>query len=265
MNATEQYQRHFAAHLRNPEVNPPPQGVNAERAGVYVELLFNNVEDFLSNCFPVVRSLLDDAEWHALVRQFYAEHACETPYFREIPAEFVQWLTSTPFNFAQGKSLSDHAASLAERSRSLPFLLELAHYEWVEIPLTLDNTPIDWRSIDPDGDLLAGIPVLNPVMLLQSYQYPVQSISADNVPTAPEPTHLLLVRNLEHKIDFIVLNAVTARLVQLLQEGLSGRDALNRLAVEIQHPDPPQLLAFGLQLLTQFKQQAVLLGTTTSA
>ena len=250
MNATEAFQRAFAAHLRNPDVNPPPAGVDAERAGVYVELLFNNVEDFLTGCFPVLRSLLDDAAWNALVRQFYAEHACSTPYFREIPAEFVQWLTSA--------TLSDRPLPFAERSRSV--LLELAHYEWVEIPLMLADSSIDWAQIDPDGDLLDGIPVLNPVLLLQSYQYPVHRIGTTYQPVAPEPTHLLLLKNAQQKVDFIVLNTVTARLVQLLQENHSGRSALQQIAEEIQHPDPAQLLAFGLQLLTQFKQQYVLLG-----
>ena len=243
MNATEAYQRAFAAHLRNPDVNLPPPGVDPERAGVYVELLFNNVEDFLSNCFPVLRSILEDAAWNALVRQFYAEHACTTPYFREIPAEFVQWLSSA--------TLSDHP----------PFLLELAHYEWVEIPLMLADSSIDWEQIDPDGDLLDGIPGLNPVLLLQSYQYPVHRIGPDYLPETPEPTHLLLIRNPSSKIEFIVLNAITARLVQLLQEGYNGLAALQQIAEEIQHPDPAQLLEFGLQLLTQFKQQHVLLGT----
>lgn len=242
MNATEAFQRAFAAHLRDPEANPPPAGVEAGRAGIYVGLLFNNVEDFLSGCFPVLRSILDDADWNALVRQFFAEHACQTPYFREIPAEFVQWLTSA--------------------SLSVPFLLELAHYEWVEIPLSLDTTEIDWSHIDPDGDLLDGTPVLNPVMLLQSYQYPVHRIGPDYLPEIPEPTHLLLIRNSNNKIDFIVLNAITARLVQLLQEGLTGRAAIHQIAEEIQHPDPVQLLQFGLQLLTSFKQQDVLLGVS---
>ncbi|SDZ86335.1 hypothetical protein SAMN05660964_00442 [Thiothrix caldifontis] len=246
MNATEAFQRAFAAHLRNPDVNPPPAGVDAQRAGVYVELLFNNVEDFLSNCFPVLRSILDDATWNALVRQFYAEHTCTTPYFREISAEFVQWLTATITS-----------TTLSER---LPFLLELVHYEWVEIPLMLEDSNIDWQHIDADGDLLDGIPVLNPVMLLQSYQYPVHRISSAYLPNAPDPTHLLLLRNPQNRIEFVVLNTVTARLVQLLQEGLSGRAAITCIAQDIQHPNPIQLLEFGLQLLNQFKQQHVLLG-----
>lgn len=244
MNATEQYQRSFAAHLRNPDINPTPQGVDAKRIGVYTELLFNNVEDFLSGCFPVLRSLLHEAQWSGLVRQFYSEHACQTPYFREIPAEFVQWLSN---------------ASLPPTLP--PFTLELAHYEWVEIPLILDPSDINQESVDLEGDLLDGQLVLNPVMLLQSYQFPVHKIGSDYQPKSPEPTHLLLLRNRQNKVEFVVLNAVTARLVQLLQDGLSGRMALQQISQEIQHPDPIQLLQYGLQLLSQLTLQSVLLGT----
>lgn len=248
MNATEAFQRAFAAHLRNPDTNPPPPGVDAKRADVYVELLFNNVEDFLSGCFPVLRKILDDSQWHALVRQFYAEHACQSPYFRDIPAEFVAWLTE---RFA--------STTLSER---YPFALELAHYEWVEIPLSLDDTELDWGNINPDGDLLAGKPVLNPVMLLQAYQYPVHLIAPDHLPTGPEPTHLVLLRDRNGKIQFVNLNAATARLVQLLQENLDSRTAIFQLAEEMQHPDPEQLLGFGQQILEQLKAQYVILGVS---
>ncbi len=248
MNTTEAFQRAFAAYLRNPASHPPPQGVEVERANVYVELLFNNVEDFLAGCFPVSRRILDNAQWKSLVRQFYAAHACQSPYFREIPAEFVEWLSA---NFAS-----------LPHSEHFPFLLELAHYEWVEVPLSLDDTEIDWRNIDADGDLLAGKPVLNPVMLLQSYQYPVHLIGPDFLPTEPDPTYLILLRNQDGKIRFVTLNAVTARLVQLLQEDLDSHTAVTRLAHEMQHPDPEQLLPFTRQILEQLKTQFVLLGAS---
>ena len=248
MNATEHYQRTFAAHLRNPTLNPPPAGVDPQRMGVYVRLLFNNVEDFLSGCFPVLRSILDNAQWRELVRQFYAEHACQSPYFREIPAEFVQWLTARQ---AEVRLMTQ-----------FPFLLELAHYEWVEVPLLLDDTQVDWAAVNSDGDLLDEPLVLNPVMLLQSYQYPVQTIAPDTLPSEPQPSHLLLLRNREGKVDFVVLNAVTAHLVQLLGETTTAREALLQLAQALQHPDPEQLLGFGMTILQQLHTQQVILGTS---
>ncbi len=113
----------------------------------------------------------------------------------------------------------------------------------------LDDTEIDWNGIDPEGDLLDGQLVLNPVMLLQTYQYPVHKIAPDFLPETPDPTHLLLLRNPDGKVEFVVLNAVTARLVQLLQADMTARAALGQLAQEMQHPAPEQLTLFGLQLL----------------
>jgi hypothetical protein len=249
MNTTEQYQRTFAAHLRNPQANPAPAGVNPQRMDVYVELLFNNVEDFLSGCFPVMRSILDDKQWNGVVRQFYADHACQTPYFREIPAEFMQWLQAS---FA---TLPLH--------KSFPFLLELAHYEWVEIPLMLDEADVSWRPLDTENaELNHKSWDVNPVMLLQSYQYPVHRISPECLPDEPEPTHLVLLRNTQGKVDFVEVNAVTARLLQLLQEGLDTQATVAQLAQEMQHPEPTQLLAFAVQIMQQLHSQQVLLGTT---
>jgi hypothetical protein len=242
MNATEQYQRAFAAHVRDPANQPPPAGVDRQRMQVYTDLLFNNLDDVLGRTFPVLHSLLEHNRWRGLLRQFYAQHACQTPYFREIAGEFVQWLGT------------------AQLPAGFPaFTLELAHYEWVEIPLLLDPTVTDWQAVDPEGELLDGQPVLNPVMLLQTYRYPVHQLGPDQ-PQEPCTTHLLLLRNRHGAVDFVVLNAVTARLLECLQEGLNGRQALMQVAGEISHPDTAQLLHYGRELLAQFREQDILVG-----
>lgn len=250
MNATESYQRAFAAHLRDPAHNPPPSGVDTRRISVYVDLLFNNVEDFLSNALPVTRNLLTETQWRDLVRRFYAEHPCQSSYFRDISGEFVQWLSGR--------------FTTLPLSAQYPFLLELVHYEWVEIPLLLDDTVVDWgkRQIE-NVDWLDGHLQLNPVMLLQSYQYPVHQISAAHQPQHPEITHLLLLRNRTGKVSFIVLNAITARLLERLQTGQTARAALTQLAQETGYADTKSLLNFGVEILQQFYQQDAVLGTAT--
>ena len=74
----------FAAHIRDPEGVAAPGDVEARRMAVYRELFYNNVEGFVSSGFPVLRSLYDDEPWHALVREFFIKHRCQTPYFLEI-------------------------------------------------------------------------------------------------------------------------------------------------------------------------------------
>ena len=239
MNATERYQRSFAAHLRNPAENPPPEGVDTQRIGVYAELVSNNIGSFLRNCFPVLSKVLGETAWTVLVRQFYAQHACSTPYFHEIPAEFVQWLRTT---------------GLAPAFP--PFVLELAHYEWLEIALMC--LAVEVIPSAPDTDLLDSTITLNPTAVLQIYRYPVHKISTDFQPQAPETTHLLLFRDPHHQVQFMELNTVTARLVELLQTKQHiGRVALMQLADEMQHPEPAKLVTFGVQLLNDFKQQGL--------
>jgi len=58
----------------------------------------------------------------------------------------------------------------------------------------------------------------------------------------------------------VVLNAVTARLVELLQTGINARTALVQLTQEMQHPDPQQLMGFGVHILQQLQAQQALLG-----
>jgi len=90
--AFQQYQFDFSAHIRNPKENPRPQGVEARRMKIYNELLYNNLEGFLLACFPVLQRILGSRKWAKLVREFFAEHRCHTPFFRQIPDEFVQYL-----------------------------------------------------------------------------------------------------------------------------------------------------------------------------
>ncbi len=241
------FQFEFARHIRDPKTHPRPAGVPARRMKVYNELLFRNIEGFLLACFPVLRQVLGQRRWTALARDFFAEHRCRTPFFRQIPDEFIAYLQS-----ARGVRAGDP-----------PFLLELAHYEWIELVLSVSNqeTP---AAIDPQGDLLGGVPALNPVLSLLEYVYPVHRIGPRFKPVSPspEPTRLLVFRNADYAVRFIHLNAVAARLLALLGEGrLTGREALQQIAQELGHPAPEAVIAGGLELLENLRAEEAILGT----
>ena len=59
--AFQRYQLAFTGHIRNPQLNKRPRGVEARRMKVYNELVFNNLESFLLACFPVLRKVLGQA------------------------------------------------------------------------------------------------------------------------------------------------------------------------------------------------------------
>jgi hypothetical protein len=108
-------------HLRDPQASPAPEGFEDRRLAVYRELLFNNIEGLLSGNFPVIRKLLGDERWKALIRDFYRDYRCHTPLFPEIAREFLRYLEARAEDGLAGREPS--------------FLQELAHYEWVELAL----------------------------------------------------------------------------------------------------------------------------------
>jgi len=242
-------QTSFAAHIRDPESVAAPEGIEDRRMGIYRELFFNNIRNFLSSNFPVLRTLFDEQGWEKLCRDFYSNFRCHTPLFPEIPREFLRYL-------------QDHGESrLDER----PFMLELAHYEWVELALEHDEAEIEDIDADPDGDLMNRIPVLSPLAWPLSYQYPVQRIRVDYQPrSAPAtPTHLLVWRQQDFSIKFMQLNEISLLLLQKMKEqpALTGLELLTEIAGEINHPNPAVVLEGGKVLLDELRKKQVILGT----
>ena len=240
----QRYQYAFTAHIRDPKAQPRPAGVEARRMKVYTELLYNNIEGFLLACFPVLRQVLGARKWSALVRDFFRTHHSHTPYFRQIPDEFIQFL--------QGEWTPPAAYP--------PFTLALAHYEWIELVLSVSTRSAD-RAFDPAGDLRDGVPLLNPVLANLRYDWPVHRI-APRRKTQPAETHLLVFRNADDQIQFSEINAFTARLLTLLEPGsVSGRAALEQIADESRHPDRALMVQAGGALLDDLRARGAILGS----
>ncbi len=246
-DALRDLQLGFAAHLRDPEAHPAPADVEDRRMAIYRRLFFRNLSNFIAKSFPVLRQLTTDERWNRLIREFFSGHACHTPMFPEIPREFLQFLQAR------------------DDKNDPPFWLELAHYEWVELALDLDDRELDAVRANPDGDLLEGVPVMSPLAWPLSYRFPVHEIRPDFQPMDPpaEPTHLLVYRNRADQVKFMRLNAVTTRVIALLgeDEGHSGRQVVEVVASELSHPQPGALLERGHALLRDLVARDVLLGT----
>lgn len=239
----------FAGHIRNPESTPAPAGIEDRRMNIYRELFFNNISKFLAGNFPVLRRIYDESGWSRLTRDFYIEHRAHTPLFTELPREFLRYV-------------QEHRL---DRPGDPPFLLELAHYEWVELALSLDEHDLSRLPHDPEGDLLEGTPVLSPLAWPLSYRFPVHRIGPDFQPRTPpdEATHLLVYRNRQDEVKFMELNAVSRLLLALMQEQpqSSGRQLLEQTASRIGRQDPATVIAGGSQLMSDLRDRDVLLGT----
>ena len=240
----------FAAHIRDPANAPAPEGIEERRMAVYRSLFFNNLFSLLGTFFPVLRKIHDKARWQHFIRGFMRHHQAETPYFLQLPEEFLAYLQT----------------EYAPTEDDYPFLTELAHYEYAELALSVSEEENDLTNVDPDGDLLAGIPVKSALAWSFAYRYPVHRISPDFLPREPEaePVYLAIYRDSEDDVGFLELNAVTAALLEAIEDNdaqMSGEMLLRALAERINYADADALVAHGAAALREMRQLDILTGT----
>ena len=245
----KQAQYEFAAHIRNPELNPKPSDVEARRMNIYSELFFNNVEGFISNTYPVLKEIMPENEWQDMMRDYFSKHLSHTPLFPEMPREFLKYLEYERDN-----------------TNDPDFIYELAHYEWIELALLTSDLDedINWDKINIDGDILNNPPVLSPLAWPLTYQYPVQQICKDFIPEDPSktPVYLLVYRDIDDEVHFMELNPVTAMLIQLINDNsnLTTKQILENIAKQMNHPDPDIVIEGGMQIMQDLKERNVILG-----
>lgn len=250
----QQKQYAFAAHIRDPENIPPPEGIEDRRMAIYRELFFNNIRNLLANMFPVLRKLHSDDKWHRFVRQFMQRHRAQTPYFLQIPQEFLDFLKN----------------EYETQDDDFPFLIELAHYEYIELALSISEDSNNLDGIDPNGDLLRQMPVKSALAWVYAYQFPVHRIKVDFTPSEPaeQPVFLAVYRRADDTVGFLELNPVTARLLEAIDDNdaqLCGEALLRSLAIEINYADVDALLQHGTTALAEMRQLEILTGTRVPA
>lgn len=243
----------FAAHLRDPTHAPAPAGIEERRLAIYRSLFFNNLYNLLGTMFPVLKKIHSDDHWRYMIRQFMKHHKAETPYFLKLPEEFLAFI-----NDEYEAGTDDY-----------PFLAELAHYEYVELALSVETADNGTFDGDSHGDLLAGVPIKSELAWTYAYRYPVHRISPDYLPEEPgeQPVYLAIYRGSDDKVRFLELNAVTAALLEKIannDSNKSGEELLRALADSIHFPDVDALLAHGRAALEEMRQLEILIGARSA-
>lgn len=245
MMAFQDLQRQFLAHLCDPELQPLPTGFDQQGAAIYVDLLYNKFNDSLTTCFPVTYAILGETAWQRLLRDFIAEHRCLSPYYRQIPDEFILYLQNE--RLVKG---------------DLPFLPELTHFEWIELVLSIaEAEPVVSETLT-DTHILDAVLVFAPVMKLLHYVWPVQQINpayqADEPPSVA--THILGFRDAADQVQFISLNPATASLLMHLQNGHTATQVLQELGKDLKASELSNLMLFGKNILADLHRQGAIIG-----
>ncbi|MFO7582393.1 DUF2063 domain-containing protein [Guyparkeria sp.] len=246
-------QEAFTRYVRDPEANPPPPGSKPERMTWYAQLFRNNIDGILETAFPALHQSMSAAEWQALVRQFFRDRPLASPLLRDVPGEFVDFVTDDDF-VANDDSLAD-------------WQHELAAYELARFELLTGEDPEPPAGLDRGGDPLAGRPWVSPLARLMITTWPVDAMAAGveagetPAPDQPGTHHLLLFRDTNGAPVCQRLSPASARLLALLAESTApGRETVAQLAEEMSMPTE-ELEAFAGPQLAEWRAAGVLLGS----
>jgi hypothetical protein len=236
-------QHAFMAHIKNPTCNARPNDVSARRMKIYNELFFNNIEGFVSSAFPVLKSLYEKDTWLAIVRQFFVQHDCESPYFLEISKEFLVFL--------------QHSYQITEQDPV--FMLDLAHYEWVELDVAVYQSTDDYCDITDWGS--------QPLYFRDtarnlSYTFPVHQISQEFIPdrASEQPHYFVVYRDVDEEVAFISSNPMTALLLNQLEQnpGITLASLVEKIAKQLPQFSYEQLSAGAQQTLYAMAQLKII-------
>jgi hypothetical protein len=241
----------FANHIKSPAQVDCPSDVDDRHMAIYRDLFFNNIMGFLSGGFPVLAEIIGKERWQIIGRKFFSSHYNKTPYFLEISREFLSFLEHEYIPAAEDPI----------------YLLELAHYEWLELYVDVEpenmTVPFDSDS-DSNSDVLANVPFLSPVVEGCLYQFPVHQISAENSSPEPKPSALIVYRGRADEVGFAETNPFTLQLLPLLKEG--GRTGIEVVNLLLQQNGlEGQKVAYngGIQTLEKWQALGIIWGAVT--
>ena len=240
----KQRQASFMAHIRDPQ-QPAPEGVEDRRMQIYRELFFNNVEGFVASGFPVLKSLYTQAQWNELIRQFFSQHDCKTPIFVEIAEEFLLFL--------------QHEYELKKHDEA--FMLELAHYEWLELVVSVAQEREGVTSVSV-AELDEARLCLAQTAKVAQYHYEVQRISDEYRPESPSeaPLFFCVFLDVDEEVKFLQLNPLSAHVLAKIDEeaGVTVKELLIWLAQTFSNFEPEVLKQGCMTLLNQLVEKGII-------
>ena len=242
---TYSLQASLARYCQTGIPTPIPGTHSPERVAVYRRLVFNNIQDQLRLAYPILHSFLPEEKWDALVKEFFAQHDCSAPQLWQMPLELVRFVEQSSYS----------------KRLNLPFLQDLLEFEWNEIELfmTSDIVPPPLRAT---GSVLDDPLVLNPILNLKKYDYPVFRVQPADLANQAGDYFLLSFRHPETcSVQFLELAPLTVRVVEILHTApTSGRLALSQAGEELGVTDFSLLYDQGEKFLQTLLHERAALG-----
>lgn len=182
-------QQQFSTTLRGPYSALK----KAEREKIYYHLLRANLHEVLANIYARLIEHLGSENWAFLLDEFLREHTATTPYFYQLPDEFLSFLWHNKARYGQW-----------------PWLWALAHFEWMELVATVADEILP----EPNAVLLR----CSPLAYYCQYDYAVHPLDKEYTDLAQRthPWQGIVYRNRQHEVLWFVLEPWSAHLLQAI-------------------------------------------------
>ena len=216
------------------------------RLALYRRLIRNNLTGVAERMLHRTRARLDAVARGAFEASFVAfldESGPQTPYLRDVPGEFLEWVLPR----------------WSARADLPPWIGDLAHHELSEFQLAAERAdlPPPVSEVALDRAL-----VLNGPVRVLRYAFAVHELPAaeeDRTEPRAEPTALLAYRNAEHEVLYLELHPALATLTEEILRGAPLGDAV-ACAAAASSVRPDALLEPVARYLADLGERGVLLG-----
>lgn len=237
---------------------PPEILEQIDRRGVelYAELLNIGHQDLMENIYPGCAKLIGD-KWGQIV-DHYLEHFPPAHFNLNRAAEhFPQYLREHGYRY----------------TRTYPYIVELADYEWLELDILEHPGKVvkfPQIALTDSGQFASLRPVVNPVLAIRRYKYPipeiVQHLEDDCcVPkdVAPKVTHVIDYRDPDSKdCRFLEVGEITARLVQCaLERPVSYKEMIAMSLAEAGQVSAQDCVIQFLEMVEQLQERSLFVGS----
>ncbi len=187
---------------------------------VYRRLVLNRFVEMVENGLPRTAATLGRERLVREVERFIDQRASQSPYLRDIVAEFVTW-----------------ASDAWSAGPTWPWLMDLARHELLGFEV---SSLADEHDVSGTDELAIGKPVvMQRSARLARYAYAVHDLPddiTDRCEPVCEETAILAYRDREHRVRFLKLGPLAAALIEELMAGELLGEAIRR-ACEQAHVD----------------------------
>jgi uncharacterized protein len=168
---------------------------------IYHRLVRANLQEVLANIYPRLMAQLGEENWMFLLDQFLQSHKARTPYFYQVPDEFLGFLWHNKALYSQW-----------------PWLWALAHFEWMELVATVADEVLP----RPNSALIR----CSPLAYYCQYAYAVYYLDKEYTPLAlrTQPWQGIVYRNSAHEVQWFVLDAWSALVFTAIQQQKNNVD-----------------------------------------